>query len=72
MIGSERMVCVRASDLGLSNVVLIQDVEGVEVGCSPEQTGRVQVSLEAEQSAEPPTRHGPSRDEARTRDKTRG
>lgn len=41
---------------GLSSVVFIQDVEGDLLGDASQQTGRVQVPLEAEQSVDPPLR----------------
>lgn len=43
----------RASYSGLSSVVFVQDVEWDLVGDAPQQAGRVQVPLEAEQPVDP-------------------
>lgn len=40
----------------LSSVIFIEDVEGYLLGDSSQQTGRMQVSLEAEQPVDPPFR----------------
>lgn len=45
--------------LGLTAVVLVQDVEGVEVWRSSQQTGRKQVSLETKEPPDPPSWNRP-------------